>query len=165
MRRLSAPALFVLLSGCSSQDNTIRFDDTATMLNTADPRADKQLVSGFFGNEGLGRWTGRTFRAILKPPPAAARKGAIVVLRFGVPKTSMDVLGSIHLSAIVNGVALSAHEYSKDGQADYIRDVPATAFRDGNATVDFVLDKVLPASGNERRDLGVVVTTIGFEAK
>jgi len=135
------------------------------MLSTADPRADKQLISGFFGNEGLGRWTGRTFRAVLKPPPAAGRKGAIVVVRFGVPKSSMDVLGSMHLSATVNGVALAPQEYIRSGEADYIRDVPATAFRGGNATVDFVLDKVLPASGNERRDLGVVVTTIGFEAK
>jgi len=165
VRRLGAIALFVLLSGCSSQDNTIRFDDTAIMLNMADPRANKQLVSGFFGNEGLGRWTGRTFQTVLKPPPAAARKGAILVLRAGVPASSIERLRTIQIRASVNGVAMAPQEYSQAGEFLYIRDVPARAFGNGNATVDFTLDKALPPSGPERRELGVVVNTVGFEAK
>jgi len=165
VRRLSAPALLLLLFGCSFEDNAIRFDSMATMLNTGDPRANKQLISGFWGYEGLGRWTGRTFRAVLRPPAAAARKGAILVLRAGVPASSIERLRTIQIGASVNGVAVPPQEYSQAGEFLYIRDVPARAFANGNATVDFTLDKALPPSGSEHRELGVVVNTVGFEAK
>jgi len=135
------------------------------MLNVFDPRADKQLLKGFFPGDAQGRWTGRTFSATLKPPPTAARKGAVLLLRFGIPATSIAVLHSIRVSAVVNGVALAPEEYVQAGQFDYVRDVPASAFRGGDATVYFELDKVLPPAGIERRELGVVANTIGFEAK
>ncbi len=135
------------------------------MLNVADPRADKQLTRGFFPLEGTGRWTGRTFSATLKPPPTAARKGAVLTLRFGIPGTSIDALHSIQISAAVNGVALKPQEYATAGEFEFVRDVPAAAFRSGDAAVDFSLDKALRAGGNERRELGVIVNTVGFESK
>lgn len=165
MRRLSAATLLVFITGCASGDDPLRFDDTATMLNVFDPRADKQLSKGFFPGDAQGRWTGRTFSAILKPPPTAARKGAVLLLRFGIPGPSIDVLRSIQVSGVVNGVALAPEEYVKAGEFDYVRDVPAAAFRGGDATVDFSLDKALPPGPIERRELGVVANTIGFEAK
>jgi hypothetical protein len=165
VRRLSAPALFVLLTGCTSNEQPIRLDETATMLNVSDPRADKQFIKGFFNDAGQGRWTGRTFSALLKPPPTAARKGAILVLRFGIPGPSIDRLRTIAISASVNGVAVAPEEYAKAGEFLYIRAVPPSSFRNGNATVDFALDKALPPGANERRELGVVVNTVGFEAK
>ena len=165
MRRLSASALFLFISGCTSSDKQLRIDDTATMLSVLDPRADKQLTRGFFPVEGLGRWTGRTFSATLKPPPNAGRRGAELVLRFGIAPQSIEVLRSIGLSASVNGVPLSPESYARAGESEYVRDVPASAFQGGNATVDFVLEKALPPNGSERRELGVVATTLGFEAK
>ena len=166
MRRLSALATLAFITGCASRDEPLRFDDTATMLSVFDPRADKQLRKGFFPVEALGRWTGQTFSAGLKPPPNAARKGAVLLLRFGIAVQSIDVLHSIRVSAAVNGVALAPEEYVKPGEFDYIRDVPASAFRvRGNARVDFALDKVLPPFGSERRELGVIANSIGFEAK
>lgn len=166
MRRLSVAATLAFIIGCASRDEPLRFDGTAIMLNVFDPRADKQLTKGFFPVETLGRWTGRTFSVTLKPPPNAARKGAVLLLRAGIPGPSIAVLHSIRVSAAVNGVALPAQEYVKAGEFDYVPDVPASAFRaGGNTTVDFALDKALPPSGSERRELGVVVNTIGFEAK
>ena len=55
-------------------------------------------------------------------------------------------------------------KYVKAGEFDYVRDVPAAAFRGGVAIVDFALDKTLPPAGVEPRELGVVANTIGFEA-
>ena len=159
------PTLFALLAGCTSREEPVRLDEVATMLNISDPRADKQLVKGFFPDSGPGRWTGRTFSAVLKPPPAAARKGAILVLRFGIPGPSIDRLQTMQVSASVNGIALAPEEYAKPGEFLYIREVPAPAFGNGNATVDFALDKALPPSATEHRELGVVVNTVGFEAK
>lgn len=167
MRRLIALlpcAVQLLASACSWRDASVRFDDMATMLNMADPRAPKQLVKGFFPVEGGGRWTTRTFSATLKPPPTAARKGAVLVLRFGIPGPSMERLHSIQIAATVNGVELAAGEYTKAGEYSYIRNVPAAAFRGDAATVDFTLDKALPPDGTERRELGVVAITVGFEA-
>lgn len=135
------------------------------MLHVSDPRAAKQFTRGFFTLDPSDRWTRREFAAILKPPPKAQRRGAVLRLRFGVPEKSITQLHSIELSALVNGTPLPPEKYTRAGMFDYVRDVPAAAFPDGNATVDFLLDKVLPASGSERRDLGVIVDTIGFEAK
>ena len=158
--------MLLFMTGCASRDEPLRFDDAATMLNVFDPRAGKQLIKGFFPGDAQGLWTGRTFSATLKPPPTAARKGAVLLLRFGIPGPSINVLRSIHVSAVVNGVALAPEEYVKAGEFDYVRDVPASAFRGGgNATVDFALDKVLPPFGSERRELGVIANSIGFEAK
>ena len=166
MRRLSVVATFAFITGCASRDEPLRFDDTATMLNVFDPRADKQLTKCFFPTFAQGRWTSRTFSATLKPPSTAARKGAVLLLRFGIPGTSIDVLHSIQVSAVVNGVRLEPEKYVKAGEFDYVRDVPAAAFREaGNATVDFALDKALPPNATEHRELGVVANTIGFEAK
>jgi len=165
VRRLSAVAILAFITGCASRDEPLRFDDTATMLNVFDPRADKQLTKGFFPAFAQGRWTGRTFSATLKPPPTAARKGAFLLLRFGIPGTSINVLHSIQVSGVVNGVRLPPEEYLKAGEFDYVRDVPASAFHGSDATVDFVLDKTLPPAGIEGRALGVVANTIGFEAK
>ena len=166
MRRLSAAATLALITGCASREEPPRPDDTATMLNVFDPRADKQLTKGFSPIENLGRWTGRTFSATLKPPPNAARKGAVLLLRAGIPGPSIEILHSMRINAAVNGVSLAPEEYVKAGEFHYVRDVPATAFRaGGNATVDFTMDKALPPHGDERRELGVVVTVIGFEAK
>ena len=135
------------------------------MLQIADPRADKQLTRGFFTVEGSGRWTGRKFSATLKPPPTAASKGAILMLQFGIPEPSINVLHSIQVSASVNGVALAPQEYTTAGDHQYSRDVPGSAFREGNATVDFALDKTLPPAAAEHRELGIIVNTVGFEAK
>ena len=166
MRRLSVVALLLYITGCSSGVEPTTVDDTATMLNVFDPRADKQLVKGFYADKVQGRWTARTFSVILKPPPNAARKGAVLLLRFGLPGPSIHALHSIHLAAAVNGVGLPAEEYMREGEFDYVREVPASAFKSTvNATVDFTLDKALPPSETERRELGVVANTIGFEAK
>jgi hypothetical protein len=163
--KLAAAATLVLITGCASRNEPLRFNDTATMLSVFDPRAGKQLTKGFFPIEGPGRWTGRTFSVVLKPPPTAVTKGAILLLRAGIPGPSIDLLHSIRVSAVVNGVALAPEEYVKAGEFEYIRDVPASAFRGDHTTVDFTLDKVLPPAGSERRELGVVMNTVGFEAK
>ncbi len=87
------------------------------------------------------------------------------MLRFGIPESSIRALHSVQISAAVSGVTLTPQEYTQAGEFEYIRDVPATAFRGGDAIVDFTLDKALPAGGNERRELGVIVNTVGFESK
>ena len=101
----------------------------------------------------------------MKPPPTAAKKGAILLLRAGIPGPSIAIVHSISVSAVVNGVALAPEEFMRAGDFDYVREVPASAFHADHATVAFALDKAVPPTGSERRELGVVLKTVGFEAK
>jgi hypothetical protein len=160
----------ISLAACSDPGASASPDTTATMLHMADPRAAKQLTKGFYPFFGEGRWTERNFSAILKPPPTATRKGALLVLRFGLPETSINVLHTIQVSAAVNGLPLKPETFTKAGEFDYIRDVPNAAFNDsavrvGAAHVDFALDKTMPPHDVETRELGIQVSIVGFEAK
>src|SRR5258708_4848177 len=122
------------------------------MLNVSDPRAAKQLVNGFFDDAGPGRWTGRRFPAILKPPPTAARKGAMLLLRCGSQGASIDRLSTMTVCASVQSVALAGEEYAKAGEFVYSRGGAGSGCRSGNATVDSALDKALARNSNEHRE-------------
>jgi hypothetical protein len=174
MRRLTPAVLFLLLfttGGCKRKKPSQAASDElvtglATVLNTADPRAAPQLLRGFHAIEGNAwRWTAGEFAAVLKPPAGADQKGATLVFRFAVPETSIRQLHSVTLSASVNGAPLPPETYASPGEHTYSRDVSPEALKKDTATVDFTLDKYLHPNGAERRELGVVASMIGFEAK
>jgi hypothetical protein len=77
----------------------------------------------------------------------------------------MRQLQSVTLSASVNGTQLPPETYTAAGEQTYSHDVPPEALRKDSATVEFALDKYVHPSGAERRDLGVVASMIGFQAK
>jgi hypothetical protein len=136
------------------------------MVNAADPRAAVQLVRGFHGVEqNAWRWTTGSFAVTLKPPANAAQKGATLEFKFVVPGVVIDKLKSVTLSASVNGQKLAPETYTKEGEYTYSRDVPPSALTGDAASVEFTLDKFLPASPEDMRDLGVIMTMVGFEAK
>jgi hypothetical protein len=138
----------------------------ATMVNAADPRSAVQLVRGFHSVEqNAWRWTMGSFAVSLKPPAGAAQKGATLELKFVVPGAIISKLKTMTLSATVNGQKLAPETYTKEGEYTYSRDVPASALAQDTANVEFTLDKFLPASPEDMRDLGVIMTMVGFEAK
>lgn len=136
------------------------------MVHAADPRTATQLVRGFHGVEqNAWRWTSGAFAVVLRPPAGAAQKGATLQLKFVAPGVIMDKLKPITLSAAVDGQKLAPETYDKAGEYSYSRDVPASALARDKVTVEFTLDKFLPASAQDARDLGVIMTLVGFEAK
>ncbi len=138
----------------------------SSMVQAADPRTQRQLTKGFYAvEENAWRWTQGSFSASLRPPLGSSRKGAILVLKFSIPDRVLEKLKAIRLSASVNAFALSAEEYSKPGEYTYSREVPPAALAAEAASVDFALDKFLPPTPPDERELGVVVHSIGFEAK
>ena len=138
----------------------------ATVLNTADPRAAPQLVRGFHPVEGNAwRWTAGQFAALLKPPAGAETKGATLVFRFAIPDVVIQQLRPLTLAVSVGGSALSPETYTTSGQQTYSRDVPAAALKGDSVLVEFSLDKHLPPQGLDQRELGVIASMIGFEAK
>jgi hypothetical protein len=138
----------------------------ATMIHAADPRSNIQFVRGFYGVEGGSwRWTQKNFAITLKPPAGAANKGATLQLSFAIPDTVIQKMGPITLSASIGTVKLDPETYTKAGEYTYSRDVPASAMKGDAVRVDFALDKALPPTGQDSRELGIIVTLAGFEAK
>ena len=137
----------------------------ATMLNVADPRAPGQLLSGFYPLNADRRWTERRFSARLKPPRNGDRNGAVLVLFFGIPEQSIAQLHSIEVSADVDGVVLAPERYTKPGDFTYSRDVPASVLNKDAVVASFALDKAVSTGGPHPQELGLNVSTVGFEAK
>lgn len=162
-------ALLIAPVGCKRRKRASAEEQPAglaTMVHAADPRAAIQLVRGFHSVEqNAWRWTTGSFAVTLKPPAGAAQKGATLQLKFVVPDVVIDKLKSLTLTATVNGQKLPPETYAKAGEYSFSRDVPATALQQEAVTVEFALDKFIPASAQDQRDLGVIMTLVGFEAK
>ena len=138
----------------------------ATMVHVADPKTTTQLVTGFYNVEqNAWRWTAGKFSVLLRPPRGAAKKGATLQFKFAIPDAVIARLKTISLSATVGGKSLSPETYTQAGEFAYTRDVPADVLGGEAVKVNFAVDKPLPPGGGEQRELGVVATTVGFEAK
>jgi hypothetical protein len=129
----------------------------------ADPRASAQLVRGFHQLEqNSWRWTMGKFTVVLKSPPQAARNGATLTASFSVPDPLIQRLGTLTLTATVEGRTLQTATYSAAGEVTFKAAVPAPEFKAEAVTVDFALDKFLAAGVADSRELGLIVTSIGF---
>jgi len=138
----------------------------ASVVATADPHIVKQLIAGFYGVEqNSWRWTAGRFSVLLRPPRTAAADGAVLQLKFAVPEVALSRLKGVSLSAYVNGTALAPETYTQAGQFIYSRDVPARLLAGDVTRVDFSLDKTIAPSAADRRELGVVVSLVGFQPK
>jgi hypothetical protein len=174
-RGILAAALSVglLLTACKHRDRKIRVQQTeedsvslASVIRIGDPRAAPQLLKGFYGiEEKSWRWTMGQFTVALRPPRNAALKGATLHFKFTLPEAVLAKLKTVSLSASVSGTPLSPETYTQPGEFDYSRDVDPKLLTGDAVNVDFTLDKFLPAGMVETRELGVIATSVGFEAK
>ena len=168
---IGAAILVLSLAGCKQHkrvtvETVEESPALASWVATADPHAATQLLSGFYGVEqNSWRWTAGRFSVRLRPPRTAATKGALLQLKFTIPDVSMAKLKAVSLSATVNGTALAPESYTKAGEYIYSRDVPANLLGGDVVRVDFSLDKAIPPGASDRRELGVVATTVGFQPK
>ncbi|HBY62134.1 MAG TPA: hypothetical protein DEH78_20120 [Solibacterales bacterium] len=138
----------------------------ASVVHVADPRTATQLARGFYDVEGNAwRWTAGKFAVTLRPPAGAAQKGATLVFKFAFPEAVFTKTGPVTLAANVGGTALAPETFAKPGEQNYTRDVPATVLGKDAVVLEFSLDKALPPSAADQRELGVIATSIGFEAK
>ncbi|HEV2689077.1 MAG TPA: class I SAM-dependent methyltransferase [Bryobacteraceae bacterium] len=114
-----------------------------------------RLLSGWHRlEENAWRWTERRFSVEFSNPPARG----VLTLRLAVPNTIIEQLGSLTLSASVNGLALPQAIYSNSGEYVYQCDVTNT----GAAKVEFDLDKALPPRPPDLRELGVMVLSVNI---
>ena len=141
----------------------------ASSLRMGDGTMARQLASGFYDIEaGAWRWTMQQFAVNLRAPAHSAQQGAILELHLTVPPPSIRKLGSITLSAAIGGATLAPETYSKAGEYTYRRDVPANLLAGpaGEAVrIDFQLDKAIPPGDVDKRELGIVASSVGLLPK
>lgn len=172
MRRLiAAVALlaFVALApvGCRRKKKVkTREDGLASVINVADPADSAQLVRGFSNVEAdAWRWATSKFSVVLRPPPSAAQNGAKLQLNFTLVDTLVKQLGPITVSAKVNGLAVGPETFSQAGDFVYSHDVPASVLGVDVVTVEFSTDKAIAPSDQDKRELALIVKTVGLVAK
>jgi hypothetical protein len=152
--------------GCKRKPSGEAAPGMASTLHMGDPRIDTQLITGFYGIEqNAWRWTGRRFSLALAPPSGAAQKGGTLQLRLTVPPVIVERLKTISLSAAIAGSAFPPETYTQAGDYTYTREVAPALLAGESVRVDFQLDKSMPPSGADLRDLGLVVLSAGLEPK
>lgn len=173
MRRLAAAMAAVVLftSGCRIRRHRPREsaspeNQLVSVVNVADPRAAVQLTRGFYDLENDSwRWTAKSFTVTLRPPANASSAGAKLQLNFTIPNVMLNRVGPMSMDARINGLDLGAETYSQAGDCTYTRDVPPAALSGDAVAVDFHVDKGLPPSAKDTRELAVIVTTVGLIPK
>jgi len=144
-------------------------EDTPKMqsvLNMGDPKVEPQLVKGFHGVEAAAwRWTEKQFTVALRPPFGAGQKGAKLSVKLTVPPVTIEKLKNVSLSATAGGSALPPETYTTAGDYFYVREIPASLLSGESLRVDFQLDKAIPPSTADIRELGIIVLNIGLESK
>jgi hypothetical protein len=138
----------------------------ASTIHLGDPRMAAQIVSGLYSVEnGAWRWSARRFSVVLRPPAGAAQKGALLRVKLTVPPVVIDKEKSVTLTAALAKSPLPPETYSKAGDYTFQREVPANLLAGDPVRVDFELDKAMPPSDADSRELGIVVLAIGLESK
>jgi tRNA (mo5U34)-methyltransferase len=118
-----------------------------------DRRWSVELLAGWHPMEaGHFRWTQKKFAVRLETvPPCACTQ---VTLDFFLP----DELSPVTLAATLNGQQLAPQTFLKGGENRYRQSVPPGAFASGIAEIEFTLDRALPPSSRDPRELGLVVS-------
>jgi hypothetical protein len=156
-------AFVIFGSGCRRKKKVkAREDGLASVVNVADPADSAQLVRGFSNVEAdAWRWTTSKFSVVLRPPAGAAQNGANLEMKF----TLHEKLGPVTVNAIVNGTPLAAETFSQPGDLTYSHEVPASALGSDVVTVEFSTDKALAPTAQDKRELALIVKTIGLVSK
>ena len=171
MRRLTAaPLLFMMAlapAACKrSPSHAQPGPELLSVVPVDDPHAATQLGEGFYSLEGnTWRWTAGKFSVILKPPPGASQDGARLELKLNLPDIILQQLGAVTLSATAGGSRLKPEKYPQAGSFVYARDVPASALGGDSVSIEFATDKMIPAGKLEKRELALIVTSVGLISK
>jgi hypothetical protein len=175
-RRTAAVAAILaafLSAGCSGKhDNIVQNDEgrsggrapIVSVLKMTDPSAKDQLIKGFYAVEAdTWRWTAGNFSVTLKTPLGAAQKGAVLTLALNVYDPILKQMHSQSLTASVGTTQLHTEKYVDSGSHTFTADVPASLLTGDTVTVDFSLDNSLPPGAVDKRELGVIVNSVGIE--
>ncbi|HEU0124202.1 MAG TPA: hypothetical protein VFQ91_26965 [Bryobacteraceae bacterium] len=172
MRRVTMAAVAILalsaMAGCKKKQATQYVDDgnaqLAIAVRVADPKTAIQLVRGFYDVEdNAWRWTAPKFAVTLRPPNDVAPEGAKLFLEYAVPDLFLQKVPETTLTVTVGGKALAPEKIQKAGAGRLERLAPAELLKSDMVTVEFSLDKYLEAGSVDQRELGLIVSAVGFQ--
>lgn len=133
-----------------------------SVIDAGNPQQAAQFVRGFYGIEhDAWRWTAKNFTVTLRPFQGADTQGAKLQMKFVIADVMFNRVGAMTVDAKANGLDLGSQKFSKAGEAVYTRDVPPVALN-GDTTFEFSVDKGLPPTDKDPRELAVIVSSIGL---
>jgi hypothetical protein len=175
LRRSCISAVFLALAGtaCRGKHQKVYIEDDksdetlpVSAFKMGDSAGTRQLLGGFYSVEGKSwRWTARDFVISFRTPPDATRRGAIASLEFVIPDIVIQKLSTVRLAAAVRGRQVATEPYSAPGSYTLKADIPAELCGSAETVVDFHLDKAMPPSGGDGRELGVIATAAALRTR
>jgi len=133
-------------------------------LHVADPRAEPQLLSGFHVVEqGAWRWTEKRFSVALKTLPPVEGEPIQLELKFALPDVIIEKFGEVALTARAGSASLGSETYNAAGDHVFQKPVPPEALEGEVVQIDFELDKAIPPSERDERELGLVAQSIALK--
>jgi len=175
LRHICVPVMGLALSGtaCRGKHQKVYIEDDkqdealpVSAFKMGDPLASRQLVGGFYSVEGRSwRWTARDFVISFRTPADATRRGAIASLEFVVPNIVIQKLSSVRLAAAVRGRQIVMAQYTAPGSYTLKAEIPAELCGSADTVIDFHLDKAMPPSGGDGRELGVIATAAALRTR
>jgi hypothetical protein len=170
VRRLKFIYLLALapLAGCKKYrrpNPSATFEEPAelaSMVSMGEPKDESQILGGFGQLEsGAWRWTERKFSVSLGTPLPARVKGAKLEMKCAVADVIAQQLLPLTVSVKLNGRALEPKKLTAAGQQTVTFPVPKEALSEDAVVAEFELDKAA-RQGNEAREFGLIVVSVGF---
>ena len=159
--------LFIALAASCKKRHSHNAHSSApsSVIAMNDRSVERQLTSGFHDVEANAwRWTAGSFSVDLAVPPAARRTGATLTLDLNVPEPNLKRLGPITLTSAAAGRNLPEERFTSSGPYRYQREIASDLLTGPLLHVDFHVDKTIPPSNEDPRELGIVVSAIRLTA-
>jgi hypothetical protein len=130
-------------------------------LKMGDIRCRPQLLSGWYNiEEGAWRWMAKEAEAVVRAPSGYSSEFALQL--FFPPDYMERAGGPVTVSVTLDGKPLAKETYVRPGGYRMSAAAPRNRSTSPEATVGIRLNRALPPSGAERRELGAVVSALGF---
>jgi hypothetical protein len=153
--------LLFALASCSREKGA--GPKRAGQLAMSDSEHADQLARGFYQLEaGRFRWTEREFAFTLHAPRDTPRRGARLTLSLFIAPEILQG-GAPMLSCAADGVPLPPEPLDRPGPMEVVRDVPPLEHELPVFTC--TTSKSYQPSGNDKRELGVVVTSLRLQPR
>jgi tRNA (mo5U34)-methyltransferase len=125
-------------------------------------RQQAHLLDGWHQAEPHGwRWTARRFSIAFHEIP---RQGpAHLRVNFALPEVLLEQLGPITLAAKMGKQPLGSVRYGTSGEHLYHANVSPPDPASGPLTIEFELDKAIPPGDVDKRELGIIVTSVELD--
>ncbi|MDA1233471.1 MAG: hypothetical protein O3A53_01575 [Acidobacteria bacterium] len=135
-----------------------------SVVHVADPRIVDQLVDGFHQLEGgAWLWTEQRFAVRLEPPPPEPFHSPTLKLVFSVPEITIAALGSVTVTATLEGVELGSKTISEPREnIVFASNVPPRLIGTKPLLAEFSLDKAVPPREQDMRELGIIAISVAL---